>query len=110
MGDAEVIPIGTRGTPGRGIGDQKPSAKSRNLAVKVPAQKKAVQAAVEEPSVTPSERPDLPEQEPAATAPLEPVASVVPARAPVTAEHRHAGPGIPPLEWLSAFTSAEVLT
>ena len=31
---------------------------------------------------------------------------MLPARAPVTAEHRHPGPGIPPLEWLSAFTSA----
>ena len=27
-------------------------------------------------------------------------------RAPVTADHRHPTPGIPPLEWLSAFTSA----
>ena len=29
-----------------------------------------------------------------------------PPRAPATTEHRHPGRGIPPLEWLSAFTSA----
>jgi 1-acyl-sn-glycerol-3-phosphate acyltransferase len=32
VGDAEVIPIGTRGRPGRGSGKQKPSAAARNLA------------------------------------------------------------------------------
>ena len=31
MGDAEIIPIGTRGRPGRGTG-AKPSAAARNLA------------------------------------------------------------------------------
>ena len=32
MGDAEIIPIGTRGRPGRGTGNAKPSASARNLA------------------------------------------------------------------------------
>ena len=32
MGDAEIIPIGTRGRPGRGQGSGKPSAASRSLA------------------------------------------------------------------------------
>ncbi len=32
MGDAEVIPIGTRGKPGRGTNKTKPSAAARNLA------------------------------------------------------------------------------
>ena len=32
MGDAEIIPLGTRGRPGRGTGRTKPSAPSRNLA------------------------------------------------------------------------------
>lgn len=31
MGDAEIIPLGTRGKPGRGSGKEKPSASSRNL-------------------------------------------------------------------------------
>ena len=32
MGEAEIIPIGTRGRPGRGTGNAKPSASARNLA------------------------------------------------------------------------------
>ncbi|HEY0776039.1 MAG TPA: 1-acyl-sn-glycerol-3-phosphate acyltransferase, partial [Nocardioidaceae bacterium] len=32
MADAEIIPIGTRGRPGRGTGNAKPSASARNLA------------------------------------------------------------------------------
>ncbi len=39
MGDAEIIPIGTRGKPGRGTGDEKPSSNSRSLAAKAPAQR-----------------------------------------------------------------------
>ena len=36
MGDAEIIPLGTRGRPGRGSGRDKPSATSRGLAGKPP--------------------------------------------------------------------------
>ena len=32
--------------------------------------------------------------------------TVLPTRSPVTTDHRHPTPGIPPLEWLSALTSA----
>ena len=32
MGDAEIIPLGTRGRPGRGSGTARPSSRSRNLA------------------------------------------------------------------------------
>jgi 1-acyl-sn-glycerol-3-phosphate acyltransferase len=32
MGDAEIIPLGTRGRPGRGTGREKPSSSSRSLA------------------------------------------------------------------------------
>ena len=32
MGDAEIIPIGTRGRPGRGTNQLKPSSAARNLA------------------------------------------------------------------------------
>ena len=34
VGDAEIIPIGTRGKPGRGTGETKPSSNSRSLAAK----------------------------------------------------------------------------
>jgi len=34
MGDAEIIPIGTRGKPGRGTGSAKPSTSARDLATK----------------------------------------------------------------------------
>ena len=37
VGDAEIIPIGTRGKPGRGTGDAKPSSNSRSLAAKTPS-------------------------------------------------------------------------
>ena len=36
MGDAEIIPIGTRGKPGRGTGEERPSSNSRSLAAKRP--------------------------------------------------------------------------
>ena len=32
MGDADIIPIGTRGKPGRATGTDKPSAAARSLA------------------------------------------------------------------------------
>ena len=32
MADAEIIPIGTRGRPGRGVGQAKPSSAARSLA------------------------------------------------------------------------------
>ncbi len=35
MADAEIIPLGTRGRPGRGVGKDKPSANSRSLAAGV---------------------------------------------------------------------------
>ncbi len=177
MGDAEIIPIGTRGKPGRGTGEAKPSANSRSLAAR-PATKKpkageksgdtANGAGPErvaehapdrgaDPStsagagadVGPETTTTLPEQptpdsrplpgadtrgaeddsresarevahdEPPHAAPTAAADDVDPPveaptalprrssrRAPVTADHRHPVPGIPPLEWLSAFTSA----
>ena len=41
MGDAEVIPLGTRGKPGRGTGSGKPSSAARSLAGSAPAHIKA---------------------------------------------------------------------
>src|ERR1700712_5118985 len=133
MGDAEIIPLGTRGRPGRGTGTSTPSSSSRNLAtgpgsrsaareqhpsVRVPAQKKAQKAAQKaaqdaavqqaeqraenEIARTTAEVETLTESEEVA----EPTTRPLPSRAPVTTEHRHPVRGIPPLEWLAAFTSA----
>ena len=41
MADAEIIPIGTRGRPGRGVGRDKPSSAARSLAPKVPKSAKS---------------------------------------------------------------------
>ena len=143
MGDAEIIPIGTRGKPGRGTGDEKPSAHSRSLAanatarrpesrppkrepdqddVLVPTQTvgrsssdddSSATARPEEPGTTAkgdhmtSERkPPKPTQgRPVSKAPEKP-AAVRAMRPPATTDHRHPVPGIAPLEWLSALTSA----
>lgn len=85
MGEAEVIPIGTRGRPGRGSGSERPSASARSLAG------------------TPKPRPT--DEQPVPPEATEPV-TAEPPRSPVTTEHRHPTPGIPVVDWLAAFTSA----
>lgn len=65
MADAEIIPLGTRGKPGRGSGREKPSATSRNLAPgarssQPPAQPASQPAA--QSSGTPSASPADPQQ------------------------------------------------
>ncbi|MEO7350733.1 MAG: 1-acyl-sn-glycerol-3-phosphate acyltransferase [Marmoricola sp.] len=151
MGDAEIIPIGTRGRPGRGTGEKRPSSNSRSLAAKSPARTPtspeadaadaadktpasptrtppaAHEQAVEKPARTTSvsanrtgpakpwpaagQAPEQPRMIPQrkgsrATPPADEQPTVLPTRAPVTADHRHPTPGIAPLEWLSALTSA----
>ncbi|GAB3661098.1 hypothetical protein GCM10027596_20770 [Nocardioides korecus] len=139
MGDAEIIPIGTRGRPGRGSGKDKPSAPSRDLApTSIPSPRARERSDRDEPEA-PAERIAPPRGEAAPDGPVPtgrtatgtgstgatgPEGSpdgatagddragraVAPRRGrtrpPVTAEHRQQGPGIPPLEWLGAFTSA----
>jgi 1-acyl-sn-glycerol-3-phosphate acyltransferase len=117
VGDAEIIPIGTRGKPGRGTGEDKPSSNSRSLASRSPSRPARTRAntAANTPAsgkastgrrTPPADR--APEKASGARQPRSPSSepSVLPTRSPVTADHRHPGPGIPPLEWLSAFTSA----
>jgi len=120
VGDAEIIPIGTRGKPGRGTGEEKPSSNSRSLVARTPSR-----PAAREPGKGVGKTPgDIPgntgaeertprvrngERQPAAGSSARNAGSkpaVLPTRPPVTADHRHPGPGIPPLEWLSALTSA----
>jgi 1-acyl-sn-glycerol-3-phosphate acyltransferase len=106
MGDAEIIPIGTRGKPGRGTGSAKPSSSARSLAPRSNA-KKAPQRKAE------PARPDAPAQRrPADEAPetRAPAPAVPLAAAPTEAarDHRHPTPGIPAVDWIAGFTSAAV--
>ena len=82
MADAEIIPIGTRGRPGRGTGKARPSAAARTLAA-APARR-----AKPDPVVEPA-GPD-----PAAQ------------REPVTAKDRDPLAGIPVQDWWAAIQQA----
>lgn len=93
MGDAEIIPIGTRGRPGRGTGKQ-PSSAARSLAPRPrpaaerPAPRKAAAA----------HRPD--------PTPVIETAEQVSTRPPVRTHDRAPLAGIPTGEWLAAFQFA----
>jgi 1-acyl-sn-glycerol-3-phosphate acyltransferase len=92
VGDAEIIPIGTRGRPGRGQGSGKPSAASRSLAsgARKAAPKKEQPAPQPDAEVVETvEAPDAPEQ-----------------RSPAYAEERLPTGGIPAGDWLAAFQHA----
>lgn len=124
MGDAEIIPIGTRGRPGRGTGKQ-PSSAARGLAG--PARRRSTLPPGEDaPTDTPdaadpsgSDDPPSPEEAPQPPAGDRPAASD-PAQAqqtrsgqdgadprpPTTTEERHPSAGIPVGDWLSAFQHA----
>lgn len=91
MGDAEVIPIGTRGRPGRGTGKQ-PSAAARGLAPRTPAK----------PAATPAKKAAAPRKAaPPKKVPAAP--AVEPQRPPVTTTERQPTDGIPASDWLAAF-------
>jgi 1-acyl-sn-glycerol-3-phosphate acyltransferase len=101
--DAEVIPLGTRGRPGRGTGSDKPSSAARSLAgnatKKAPPKRPA-------PSPEPASEPaPEPETEPAADEAAEIPVRETPARAESVTE-REPSSGIPVGDWLAAFTGA----
>ena len=111
MGDAEIIPIGTRGRPGRGQGGGKPSSASRSLAPgtrKSASPKPGPGSGGDAPAARPSTEPDVgdapqktkkaQQAEPAATADARPATTYVEDRVP-------AG-GIPAGDWLAAFQHA----
>jgi len=111
MGDAEIIPIGTRGKPGRGTGSAKPSSAARSLAPAANRARKPEAARPTEPAATTPERladqagirlpgPRTPLAEPPVVAGHQ-SAQVDPRR-----DHRHPTPGIPAVDWLAGFTSA----
>src|SRR3954469_23911872 len=93
VGDAEIIPIGTRGRPGRGQGSGKPSAASRSLA---PGTRKAAPPKQEEPA--PQVKADPPKTAEAPHLPAQ--------RPPAYAEERRPTGGIPAGDWLAAFQHA----
>jgi 1-acyl-sn-glycerol-3-phosphate acyltransferase len=108
MGDADIIPIGTRGKPGRGTGrTDKPSAAARSLAGDRGARANAGRQKAPQPNA-PQE--PLPEAE---TDPGTPTAlraddaqPTAPARTPTTARERGPLAGIPVGDWLAAFQFA----
>lgn len=92
MGDAEIIPIGTRGRPGRGTGKQ-PSSAARGLAPEAKPRPAAKKAAAPKPK--PKSKPKLaPAAEPVAVEPQRPAA---------TTEDRAPTAGIPATDWLAAI-------
>ena len=94
MGDAEIIPLGTRGRPGRGSGTARPSSAARNLAAGKPARKQPP------PRKSPAGRDPAPEP---GNAPPRPATA-----APRPASTRERAPlaGVSAEEWLAAFQFA----
>ncbi|MBD8870835.1 1-acyl-sn-glycerol-3-phosphate acyltransferase [Nocardioides donggukensis] len=110
MGDADVIPIGTRGRPGRGSGRKRPSSAARDL---VPQARRAKPAAPSDPDE--STRPDAgpvagPVTGPAAgpDGPTPTPAGPTGGTSTTSAVERGPGAGIPVGDWLSAFQRAAV--
>jgi 1-acyl-sn-glycerol-3-phosphate acyltransferase len=101
VGDAEIIPIGTRGKPGRGTaGSDKPSAAARNLAG-------GKRGGASRESTAQKPKADEPAQVEAPgvlTAPDEQPPAVV--RPPATTREKGPLSGIPVGDWLSAFQFA----
>jgi 1-acyl-sn-glycerol-3-phosphate acyltransferase len=109
MPDAEVIPLGTHGRPGRGTGSTKPSSAARTLATPGLRKKAVPPATGPEPTREP-EQPQQPQQphqpvdqpaDPPPDPPMDP-----PDLPPATT--RPAQAGIPATDWLEALTSAAV--
>ena len=103
MGDAEIIPIGTRGRPGRGTGN-KPSSAARSLAPNKPPAKPA-RPTKAEPEPVEAEAAVVAEVDDAPAAAAETTETAEP-RAPVTSRERLPRGGLPPAELLAAFQHA----
>jgi len=104
--DAQIIPIGTNGRPGRGTGRERPSSAARGLVGTPKATARKAAPAVPRPA---SPKPAA--RKPAATPrPIAQPKSAEPAatRPAVTTDDRHPLAGVPIGDWLSAFQSAAV--
>ena len=129
MADAEIIPIGTRGRPGRGVGQAKPSSAARSLAGASgrprPAAKTAARTAAKSPGRSAAGRPraaaarrTTPEPEsieqvttesvpaPPADRHLHPPADQPGERPAATTSDRAPLAGISPADWWSALQHA----
>lgn len=118
MADAEIIPIGTRGQPGRGTG-KRPSAAARGLAPKSSTPRKATPAKKPADPAAPAPAKDAApvEERPVDEAPVIETPSLLdapgdvpasPLVAPARTEERGTSPlaGIPVGDWLAAFQHA----
>jgi 1-acyl-sn-glycerol-3-phosphate acyltransferase len=103
MGDAEIIPIGTRGRPGRGTG-KAPSSAARSLAPggRPPASPRRSGQPTRPAGPTPDEPPVIESSQ--AEEMLVP--QVDSGRGPVTTQERGPLAGIPAGDWLAAFQHA----
>jgi 1-acyl-sn-glycerol-3-phosphate acyltransferase len=107
--EADVVPIGTSGRPGRGTGKQRPSAAARKLA---PAPRKAGTPRAGTPRAA---RPAPVDPAPVDPAPVDPalVDTAEPttegtARPATTTDERHPLAGVPIADWMHAFQHAAV--
>lgn len=117
MGDAEIIPIGTRGRPGRATGTQ-PSAAARNLAGKsrrpqadqprdkAPETDQAARADEAAPQPPVTEQPETESVLPRLGDDVVPLATDTDGLSPRLAVAEREGPGIPVGDWLAAFQYA----
>jgi len=114
VGDAEIIPIGTRGRPGRGSGTARPSSAARGLAGGKPkpaARVSPVPDPADAPAAPPKPRKAPPPRKVRPTEPhtephTEPLSERAPGPAPATTAEREPLGGITPGEWLGAFQFA----
>jgi 1-acyl-sn-glycerol-3-phosphate acyltransferase len=104
VGDAEIIPIGTRGRPGRGTGKDKPSSAARSLAPQSTARKAADKKAPEPPTAGPPARKAPPPKK--AAAPGTSAETTAVERPAATTRDRFPGGGIPATDLLAAFQHA----
>ncbi|MGZ5405067.1 MAG: lysophospholipid acyltransferase family protein [Nocardioides sp.] len=105
MGDAEIIPIGTRGRPGRGSGNARPSSAARSLAGgPTPKPAAVVEPTPTPPRAAPPRKAAPPRRE--ATVPEPAPAAAQAAAAPTTTRERAPMAGITAGEWLGAFQFA----
>ena len=106
MADAEVIPIGTRGRPGRGSGHARPSAAARGLAA--PRSRSRSAAAESVPESAPNSVADPvadPAPDPAPDHMIDPPRAEQPESSSTTTADR-VGDGVPALDWLDVLATA----
>ena len=111
MPDAEVIPLGTRGKPGRGSGNSKPSSAARSLAGAAATRRAPREEPRDEPrsdNGTPAEKTTAPSAEEQQPTPQREHPKRDAPRAEVREPEDRPADGIPVSDWLAALTSAAV--